>query len=242
MFRKVMRTLMRRVLGTIASYEVEGKENIPAEGPLLVVLNHLSFLDAPLILAGFPRSLEAIVLDHMLEIPVVGQWLRWYGVIPVKRDRFDRNVFRLGIAALHSGRALAVAPEAGVSDTGALVQARAGAAYLAVQAKAPVLPVAVTGTETVTGVWDTLAQNLSFRGLGHLAFWRSDRPKQQYRLTFGRPFNLEAAGQGWREKRKALRAATDEMMARIASLLPPQYQGFYQDTIGRFVSDDERGG
>lgn len=233
-FRFCLRNLMRAIVGTVSSYEISGVEWIPREGPLLVVMNHLGLLDGPLMLATFPRQLEAVILDQMLDVPVLGKWLQWYGVLPVRRDRFDRNVLRRGIAVLRSGRALGIAPEAGVSGSGALEQARAGAAYLAVHAGVPVLPAAITGSETLHGIWDAVANKVSFRGLGHLAFWRRDRSRLELKLSFGPPFNLEAAGQTWREKRRALRRATDELMARIAVLLPPQYQGAYGEALERF--------
>ena len=128
LFRFAMRNTMRALLRTVTDFEVTGLDRVPAEGPLLVVMNHLGLLDSPLLLAAFPRSLDGVILDQMLGAPVVGLLLRWYGVIPVKRDRFDRTVLQQAVAVLRSGRAVAIAPEAGVSDSGALRQARAGAA------------------------------------------------------------------------------------------------------------------
>jgi 1-acyl-sn-glycerol-3-phosphate acyltransferase len=231
LFRWSMRSLMHAIVGTVSDYRIEGIGEIPAEGPLLVVMNHLGLLDAPLLLARFPRPLDAVVLDQMVEMPLLGRLLRWYGVIPVRRDRVDRQVLKRALALLRGGRALAIAPEAGIGDTGALRQSRAGVAYLAVESRAPLLPVAITGTEKVHGLWDAAAGKLSFRGLDHLAFWRRDHPRLELKVTFGRPFTLDAVGQTWREKRQALRTATDEIMGQVAALLPSQYRGVYQDQV-----------
>lgn len=233
LFRALFRNMMRALVGTVSRYEVEGTQWIPRKGPLLVVMNHLGLLDGPLLLASFPRQLEAVVLDQMLDVPVLGKWLRWYGVLPVRRDRFDRTVLQRSVAVLRSGRALAISPEAGISGSGALRMARSGAAYMALHAEAPVLPVAITGTERVQGAWDSVAEKVSFRGLEQLAFWRSDRPRLELKLIFGRPFDLESAGNSWREKRRALRRGTDEMMERLAALLPSQYQGVYDGALER---------
>ncbi len=228
LYRHAMRNLMRGLVGLLADYQIAGADQVPREGPVLVILNHLGLLDGPLLLGTFPRPLEGIVLDQMLQVPVLGQLLRWYGVIPVGRDRFDRTVLTRAEAVLRSGRPLAIAPEAGVSESGALRAARAGAAYLAVQTQVPIIPAAITGTETVHGAWDAPARKLSFRGLENLALWRPDRSPVSIRLTFGSPFTLEDVGHNWREKREAVRAATEQMMARLAALLPPQYQGVYR--------------
>lgn len=219
-------TIFKTILMAV-DYEVEGAERVPKKGPLLVVTNHLGLLDAPLILANFPRALDAVVLDSVLESPFLGQMLKWYGVIPVKRDRFDRNVIKQSIAALRSGRAIGIAPEAGVSETESLRKARDGAAYLAVKAGVPILPIAVTGTETVHGIWDHVAQKTSFVGIENLAFWNRNREKPSLRMVIGNPFNLDELSQNWRDRREALRGTTDVIMRQIAALLPEQYRGVY---------------
>lgn len=228
-----VRSLARLITGLVADYSVTGVDQVPAKGPLLVVTNHLGLLDGPLLLAGFPRTLDAVVLDRMLAAPWVGTLLRWYGVVPVQRDRFDRHVLAASLEILRSGRALLIAPEAGVSDEAALRDARHGAAYLAVTTGAPVLPVAITGTETVHGVWDYAARKMSFRGLDQLARWPwgGDRPGLRLNLTLGAPFTLEAAGNSWRDKRETLRQATQRLMEQLAALLPPQYRGKYGNPV-----------
>ena len=232
-FRTGMQRFMRGLLSAVSDYHVEGLDQMPQKGPLLVVLNHLGLLDAPLMLAGLPQPPDVIMLDQMLDIPVLGRFLRWYGIIPVTRDGYDRAALRRGVAVLRSGRILAIAPEAGVSESGRLEDAQAGAAYLAMLANVPVLPAALVGTETIQGLWDEVTQKLSFRGLHNLIPWSSEREKPQLKLTFGHPFSLETAGQSWREKREALRSATDEIMGRIAALLPVQYRGVYDGAMER---------
>ena len=229
--RRLCRFCVRGIMGglvrAVADVKLEGIQGVPEKGPLLVVMNHLGLMDGPAILAGFPRQLEGIVDAEMFRVPVLGKLLDWYGLVSVKRGEFDRQVLTRAKAILESGRALAISPEAGISETGALRKARAGAAYLAVLAKAPILPVAITGTERVHGLWDSTVGKVSFRGSEYLAFWRAKRPRLQIKLAFGQPFDLKAAGQSWRERRRALGSATDEIMGRIADLLPSSYRGAY---------------
>jgi 1-acyl-sn-glycerol-3-phosphate acyltransferase len=214
----------------MADFRIEGSTEIPSTGPLLVVMNHLGLFDGPALVASFPRPLDGIVAAEMFDVPVLGRLLDWYGFISVKRGEFDRQVVTRAKALLESGRALVISPEAGISETGSLRQARAGAAYLAVQAKALVLPVAITGTEKVHGLWDATTKKVRLRGADYLAFWRSKRPKLEIKLTYGRPFNVGAVGKSWRERRRVLGAVSDEMMGRIAELLPSRYRGIYLAT------------
>lgn len=230
MVRSSVRSVARIMMALLADWSVSGVDRVPAKGPLLVVINHLGLLDAPLLVASCPRPLDGIVVDTMLDAPVVGPLLRWYGVIPVRRDSYDREVLVKARAVLDSGRALVVAPEAGVSESGALRQARDGVAYLAASTGAFLLPAAITGTEWVHGVWDQATRKLNFRGVDWLAFWRRDQPRLNLKLTFGNPFTLEVAGASWAEKRQELRLASQRLMGQLAALLPPQYRGVYADT------------
>jgi 1-acyl-sn-glycerol-3-phosphate acyltransferase len=214
-------------------YEVEGTDRVPREGPFLLVMNHLGLMDGPVVIATTPRKLDVVIDYQMLDVPVLGQILRAYGVVPVRRDQFDRNVLRQALGVLGGGRPVAISPEAGISTSGELRQARGGAAYLALRANVPVLPAAITGTETLHGMWDAVAEKVTFRGLDQLAFWRRDRRKMSIHLEYGWPFDLDWAGESWRQRKEAIQEASDEIMARIAALLPESYRGAYSDALGR---------
>jgi 1-acyl-sn-glycerol-3-phosphate acyltransferase len=228
LFRLFLRGAFRAFMRVGARLETEGIDRVPAAGPLVVTVNHLGYLDAFVLAATFPRQLDAVVAAETLEIPIVRQILTWYGVVPVRRGQFDRQVLSRSLALLKQGRAVGISPEAGVSETAALRQAREGAAYLALQAGARILPVAVTGTESIQGIWDSRKKRLALKGMEPFAFWRLRRPRLNIGLTYGSPFDVSAMGRTWREKRRAMREATDEIMRQIAILLPSRYQGIYQ--------------
>lgn len=232
-FRAVLKRFFLMLLRLTVDFEVQGTDHVPRKGPFLLVINHLGLLDGPMVIATTPRTLEAVVDHQMLDVPVSGKILRWYGIIPVKRDQFDRNVVRQALSLLQSGRPVGISPEAGISSSGVLKEARDGAAYLALRANVPVLPAGITGTETLHGAWDTVTEKVSLRGLEQLAFWRRGRPKMHIDLRYGQPFDLDWAGQSWHERREAIQAASDEIMARIAALLPESYRGFYSDVLER---------
>lgn len=123
-------------------------------------------------------------------------------MIPLHRGHADRATLKILLSRLAAGDALLIAPEGRESRTGALEAGRGGAAFLAQDAGVPIIPVALTGT-----AWREI-----------LRAWRRFR-RPCVTLTFGRPYRLPA---GLRRP-----AAADEIMRRIATLLPPEYQGVY---------------
>ncbi|MFQ6059269.1 MAG: lysophospholipid acyltransferase family protein [Anaerolineae bacterium] len=208
MFRRLARLLLRALFRIFTRWEVRGLENLPPGGPLIVAINHLAHLDAPLVVATLPWPVEAVALADLYRVPVTGQLLRLYGTIPVHRDQFDRQVIRRALQVLSEGKVLALAPEARMSLTGALERARHGVAYLALRSGAPILPIALTGTERAYAEWKRLR-----------------RPRLT--VTIGEPFTLPPYRSKGAARREQLAKATDEIMHRIAALLPPEYRGVY---------------
>ena len=209
-FRRFACSLLRLLLRLFTHLEVTGLENIPQGGPLLVAFNHLAHLDGALVLAFLPQPVEGIALEDLYHVPITGQLLRLYGTIPVHRDQFDRQVIRRALQVLAEGKILALAPEARQSLTGALERARQGVAYLALHSGAPILPVALTGTENVPSDLKRLR-----------------RPRLA--VTFGEVFIPPLRASKPQTRRQQVAELTDEIMYRIAALLPPEYRGVYGD-------------
>lgn len=203
-FRRLAIPVLRFLFRLLTRVEVRGQENVPESGPVIIAINHLGHLDAPLVVAFAPREVEGIALADLYSVPVIGLLLRLYGAIPVHRDEFDRNVIRRSLEVMAQGRALALAPEARRSPSKALEKARKGVAYLAMKGQAPVVPTAITGTE------DAVEKLLHFK-----------RPR--ITLTFGKPIYPPP----FSRDKAALESFTEKIMREIAAMLPPQYRGYY---------------
>ena len=132
---------------TFARLEVVDASNVPAEGRVLIVANHLSNFDPVLVAACAPRRVRTMAKREMFETPLVG-WTVWaYGAFPVRRHSADMGALRVGRNHLVAGRAVLVFPEGTRAPERSLIPALPGSAMLALLGDAPVVPVAVTGTE-----------------------------------------------------------------------------------------------
>jgi len=206
--RRLALGITRFLLRWCTHSEIYGLENAPEGGPLLVVINHMAHFDAPLAAAYLPFEVEGMGLSDLWEVPLTGQLLEFYGVIKVHRDQFDREVLRQALGVLAEGKALLLAPEARQSPSHTLERGRRGAAYLALRSGAPVLPIGVTGTETV---YKTVA--------------KLRRPHMT--ATIGKPFHLLGPLARGEARQAQLDEGRDEIMRHLAELLPEKYRGVY---------------
>ncbi len=200
------RSLTRLTLWALARVTVSGIENVPLTDGVLLAMNHIGDADALLALAYAPRPLTIIGKSEILGWPVLGPLARAYGMIPVKRGEPDRVTLQKGIDVLRAGQALLIAPEGRESPSGTLERAKEGPAFMALHARVPVAPVAITGT-----MWQQIFPE-----------WKRLR-RPRLTLTFGPPFTFPP-----NIKR---RAAADLMMRHIAVLLPADYRGVYADEL-----------
>ena len=151
-----------------------------------------------------------LVAEKYREIPLVPWLVKLLDGIWVDRFNADMGAVREALRRLHKGGVLTLAPEGTRSKTGALIKGWAGASYLAAKAGAPIIPVALVGTED-----RVVLSNLQ-------------RLKRSPIVAYaGKPFTLPPLPN--KDREAALEADTDEIMCRIAALLPPDYRGVYAD-------------
>ena len=199
--------LGRFMMRTFGRVDVVGRENVPPVSPLIIAPNHQSNVDPPLLTGAFHRQLWFMGKRGLFANPVVAYFLRGFHVYPVDRDGKDLDAIRWCIGMLSKGEVLVVFPE-GTRYPGTLGEGETnGAVYLALRGKAPILPVAITGTEHL-------------RGFHRIAF-----PLRRLRVVIGQPYWLpDVEG---RLSREVLNSLTRDLMHHIALLLPPQYRGVY---------------
>lgn len=186
-------------------------ESVPQKGPLIVVSNHTGQLEV----AVFFGQLATRLITGWAKMEAWDNaFLSWlftlWGLIPVRRGEGDTSALRKALKALENGYIFAIAPEGTRNKTGRLIRAQPGAAMLAVHSGAPVLPVAHWGGEN-------FLRNLA-------RFKRTD-----FHIRVGEPFKLNL--DGVKVNRETRQQIADEMMIRIAQLMPPEYRGEYENRV-----------
>lgn len=188
------------------TWKIEGMENIPDTGALLLVSNHLSNADPPLISVTLKRNVIFMAKEELFHNPVIGYFMYGFGAFPVRRGQLDRKALRHAEKIISANQILAMFPEATRSKEARLQTAFPGSSLIAVRHNIPIVPVAITGTEKMAG-WK----------------WIYRRPR--IIIRFGKPFSLPQ--NSGKRTREILNESTGIIMNRIATLLPENYRGIY---------------
>lgn len=128
---------------------VTGLENVPGTGPVIIASNHQSYADPPLLSRITRRPLSYIAKEELFRIPLMGRFIVWVNAFPVRRGTADLRALRAGLQVLAAGRCLVIFPEGMRSPDGRLLQPELGVALIALKSRAPVLPVALDGSNRV---------------------------------------------------------------------------------------------
>jgi len=134
-FYTVCNLTMKALLLLLSDWEVEGKENVPPSGPLIVVANHLNLPDPPLLTASIPRRIIFMAKEELFRSRG-GPFVRWFGAFPVRRGELDREAIRQAMEILDAGLALGMFPEGRRSPNSGLIQAEPGTALIALRSQA----------------------------------------------------------------------------------------------------------
>ena len=124
---------------------IRGLRHVPSEGPMLLAPNHVSYYDPPLVGAAFPYLVHSMAWDALFQFPLFGRAIRSFGAFPVKLNTADKGAIAQSLRVLRGGACLTIFPEGGRSETGELAEYEPGAARLALQTGATVIPVTITG-------------------------------------------------------------------------------------------------
>ncbi len=195
---------VRLVVFRFARFELRGREHVPASGPYIVVANHISWKDPPVVSISLGVPIRWMAKREVFDWPVLGFLLRGSGNFAIRRGESDRRALELSMRVLAHGLPLGVFPEGHRSD-GRLLRAQPGIALLAERSGALLVPCAITGT-----------QGARLRPIR----------RTEAVVTFGPPFRFTDLAA---ETRRDRQAAADAIMRRVAELLPSEMRGAYGD-------------
>jgi 1-acyl-sn-glycerol-3-phosphate acyltransferase len=208
---QIARLLIKLIVTLTSRLEIHGLERLPKQGAYVIAANHLGRLDPLLVYYYLNRRDVILLVAEKYQSNALARWFtRQLDGIFVDRFGADFGAVRQALARLRKGGVLVLAPEGTRSPTGALIEGRHGVSFLAAKAGVEIYPVATIGTE-----------DRSVRA--HLRRLR----RSKVVLHVGEPFTLPQLKGSEREE--ALQADTDEIMCRIAALLPEEYRGVYTD-------------
>ncbi|MFQ5613071.1 MAG: lysophospholipid acyltransferase family protein [Anaerolineae bacterium] len=207
MARKFIHILLVTVVKLLLKVTVSGAENVPPSGPLIIMMNHIAFLDPVVVTACFPRWVVSMAKAEAFSLPVWGPLIKIYGAFPIERGAGDVGAIRQAIRVLQQGNVLLMAPEGTRSRSYSLQPAQEGLVTVATRSGAPVIPVAITGAHQAKRNWLRLR-------------------RAPIQIAIGQPFAFKESA------RRQRRAAIDEAMARLAAILPEPFRGVYSDLSG----------
>ena len=207
MARRLLRTIIRLLIWLLTDTSIRGKENIPDTGACILTINHLGILDAPLVFILLERddATGLVGLTHKKN-PILRWLVTMLDGIWIDRENPDIHALKEARSRLKKGWVLGIAPEGTRSDSHALIEGKSGVAFLADKLQPVIVPIGIFGTEG---------------GLKRMFTFQN--PK--FHVVVGEHYQLPPLDRNDRDA--SLQQNTDEIMCRIAALLPPKYRGVY---------------
>jgi 1-acyl-sn-glycerol-3-phosphate acyltransferase len=205
----IVRWLIRLIFNLATHVDVTGYEYLPKEGSFVITTNHLGIADAPIAFYALDRWDMFVMVGEKWNEKAIFRFLgKYFNFIFIDRYNPDIKALRHVIQVMEENNILVIAPEGTRSRTGALIEAKPGASYLATKLNRPIVPVAIAGTED-----KVLFGNLKRFRRTHIT------------VTAGPAFTLPPLPKQNRDE--VLKQYTDEIMCHIAAILPEKYHGFY---------------
>lgn len=142
----LLRAVLSLLFRTVFRCQVEGQDNIPRQGGVIIAANHVSNFDPPFAATFVPRHVCFMAKEELFKVPLLGQAIKMLRAFPVKRGASDRSAIRTALTILKDGHCLGLFPEGTRSRDGKMKRPEAGLALIAAKANVPVIPTAVIGT------------------------------------------------------------------------------------------------
>lgn len=205
--------LVRIIIAALCRIDAGDLRGLPMRGPCILVTNHINFLEVPLLYTRLmPRRVAALVKVETWNNPLLGFLGNLWNGIPIARGTIDRKAINAAKEALAEGRILVIAPEGTRSGDGVLKRGQPGIVLFAANSGIPIYPLAHYGGEMF---WKNLR---SFRRTG-------------FKVKLGKPFVVSS--NGTRLGREQRNVIADEIMLKIAELLPEKLKGYYAGLTGK---------
>lgn len=202
---RLLAPLVRFVVFLFVGVEINGREHVPATGPYILVANHSSWKDPPVVSLALRTPIRWMAKTEVFDYFFLGFLLRGIGNFAIRRGESDRRAITLALDVLAKGLPLGVFPEGHRSETKALLRGRPGISLLAERGDHLIVPCGIVGTPT--------------------ARFRPIR-RREVVLNFGKAFRVSELPS---EIRRDRQATADAIMLRIAETLPPQMRGEYAE-------------
>jgi 1-acyl-sn-glycerol-3-phosphate acyltransferase len=206
-----IRTILLFFCRILFRMRIDGLNNVPRQGGVLVVSNHLHNADPVLISVAMPRPMHYMAKKELMTVPVIGKAIRYGGAFPVDRGKADRHAIQMATDRLQQGIAVGMFPEGTRSPTRRIERVLPGAGLIALRGNVPILPIAIVGSE-----------RLPFNGSKQMH--ETSDGRWRVTVTIGEPFTLPLGPDG---KRLSSEEAINVAMERVAAMLPESYRGIY---------------
>jgi 1-acyl-sn-glycerol-3-phosphate acyltransferase len=206
----IISRICKPVFNILFSWKVEGRDNIPTTGPLILIANHVNLSDPFFLIFSFPRFINFMAKEELFRSPFLRLWLRWAGSVSISRQgkvSEKQKMLRSSRDVLANGLILGMFPEGGRNRDGKLSKGKPGSAVIASKTNVPILPVGIAGTDKIIGI-----------------SWLWKRPR--IIVNIGKPFKLPPNYN--KMSKSQMQSLTSQLMREIATLLPPEYQGIYK--------------
>lgn len=208
--RRILRDVIFKTIAPLLwKIHVTGVENIPADGPVILMMNHMSALDPAWAMAAVPhRFVVPMTKIENMRTPGIGHIARLWGAYTINREQVDRQALKTAIDLMAAGEATLIAPEGTRSP--ALIPAKHGLAYIAIKTNAVIVPLAIYNSEG----WN---RDLAIP-------WR----RTPLQMRYGPAFKLRT-NERKRIPRDEMAQMSHEMMYQVAQMLPEKNRGYYAD-------------
>ncbi len=208
--RKLLRWVTYSLGNIVAKIDLKGREYIPKDGPLILVGNHFTIWEPPMMIYAIPEPLNILAAGDLTWEPTQAWATFIYGYIPTNREQLRPSTIREATKALKRGEFVALFPEAGMNEELQLRRGKPGAVYLSAMTNSPILPV-------------------GFSGYGNdKKYWKNFH-RMPLKIRIGKPFGPFSLSRNPEEKKQQLQDYSDEIMRHVAGLIPSEMRGVYKD-------------